>query len=62
MAHKDLNFLTDWDKASIVYVSTSFDINLQIFWMSYAHVLLRLKAQIIFFSAAKIMYHFTQPL
>ena len=44
------------------YVNTSSDITLQILWICYAHVFLRLKAQIIFFYDAKIMYHFVQPL
>ena len=40
----------------------NFSHNLQELWIRYAHVLLRLRAQIIFFNPAKIMYHFAQPL
>ena len=49
MNHKDLNFSTDSDYALVIYANPSSDITLQILLTRYTHVLLRLKAQIIFF-------------
>lgn len=44
-----------------IYANIFYDITLQIMRINYVHVLLNLKARIIFFYAPKIMNHLAQP-